>query len=286
MEYRILACIGILAVSLAAQSAPSSTTRHVAATSKDVDNKDIKLGEDEVGCKDSALLARIPGCSIIQCDSKEAGSLELQVGVSTDGVLQKQLMEGPSEVIYYLCPSKVSLSSVVKTNDSALVKAGFKVAYNGKDDEDQPIVTASKEDQWVQISTYMYNEYSAYILTAIKDIPESQPTSEGLADEITKSGRATLVGLTFEADKAEMPADAEKVLAELAAVLVRQPQLKIRVEAQGGQSRDKQSTVATANKRSSAVATWLLSHGIDQTRVSTEGGSQPVPGQSVDIVRF
>jgi outer membrane protein OmpA-like peptidoglycan-associated protein len=286
MKYRILACIGILSLSLAAQNNSSPAVRRASNAPLESDNKDIKLGEDEVGCKDSGLLARFPGCSIIQCDTKESGNLELQVGVSSEGVIQKELMEGPSEVIYYLCPAKTSLSNIVKTTDSALVKAGFKVVYNGKDDEDQPIVTASKEDQWVQVSTYMYNEYSAYILSAIKDIPESQPISEALADEITKTGRVTLVGLSFEADNAEMPADAEKVLAEVAAILMRQPQLKIRVEAQGGQSTDKQSTVATASKRASAIATWLLSHGIDQSRVSTEGGADPIPGQSVDIVRF
>jgi outer membrane protein OmpA-like peptidoglycan-associated protein len=286
MKYRILACIGILALTLAAQNNSSPAVRRASNAQLETDNKDIKLGEDEAGCKDSALLARIPGCSIIQCDTKESGSLELQVGISTDGVIQKELMEGPSEVIYYLCPAKVSLSNIVKTSDGALVKAGFKVVFNGKDDEDQPIVTASKENQWVQVSTYMYKEYGAYILSVIKDMPESQPTSEALADEITKAGRVTLAGLSFEADNTEMPADAEKVLAEVAAILMRQPQLKIRVEAQGGKSTDKQSTVATANKRASAIASWLLSHGIDQSRVSTEGGADPVPGQSVDIVRF
>ena len=58
-----------------AQAVTSPTTRHAL---KDVD-KEIKLGEDEPGCKDSELLARIPGCSIIQCDSKpEAEGVDIQ----------------------------------------------------------------------------------------------------------------------------------------------------------------------------------------------------------------
>ena len=285
MTYRIFACVALCAAVLMAQSGSSSSGRRAADAPKELD-KDIKLGEDEAGCKDSTLLARVTGCSIIQCDAKESSTLEFQVGVGTDGVIQKEVMEGPAEIVYYLCPSKVSLSNVVKTSENALVKAGFKVVYNGKDDEDQPIVTTVKEDQWVQISTYMYNEYSAYILSAVKDTPDSQVTSEALAEEISKSGRVTLVGLGFEADKSEMPLDAEKVLAEVAALLARQPQIKIRVEAQGGQSPDKQSTVAVATKRASAIATWLLNHGIDPSRVSIEGGGDPVPGQSVDIVRY
>ena len=133
-----------------------------------LENKEIKLGEDEPGCKDSTLLPRIPGCSIIQCDTKEADTLEIQVGVSTDGAVQKEAMDGASEVIYYLCPSKVTLSNIAKTSDTALTKAGFKTVFNGKDDDDQPLVTALKDTQWVQISTYMYNEYSAYVFVGLQ----------------------------------------------------------------------------------------------------------------------
>ena len=177
MILRLLACIWLLAFCLAGQTAATSPAAGAARRSlKDLDNKDIKLGEDEAGCKDSTLLPRMPGCSIIQCDTKEADSLEIQVGVSTDGAVQKEAMDGASEVIYYLCPSKLSLSHIAKASDGALSKAGYKIVFNGKDDDDQPLVTALKETQWIQISTYMYNEYSAYILSSVKVPAESQAT--------------------------------------------------------------------------------------------------------------
>jgi outer membrane protein OmpA-like peptidoglycan-associated protein len=279
MTSRILACACFLAVSMTAQTAATSSSNARRSTVKSVESKDIKLGEDEAGCKDSILLPRIPGCSIIQCDSKEEDTVELQVGVSTDGVVQKESMDGASEVIYYLCPAKASLAGIVKTSDAALLKGGFKAAFNGKDDDEHPIVTAFKETQWVQISTYMYNEYSAYIVSAIKVDEESQAPAEALAEEMSKSGRVTLAGLQFADEKSDLPTDAEKLMAEVAALLVRQPNWKVCVEAHGAQN-------GLLQKRAAAVATWLLDHGIDKTRVSIQGVAAAEAGQRIDLVRF
>lgn len=286
MKLRILACLWLLTVCLAAQTAATSPVASARRVAKEIENKDIKLGEDEAGCKDSTLLPRVPGCSIIQCDAKEADTIEIQVGVSTDGAVQKEAMDGSSEVIYYLCPSKATLSNIAKTSDGALTKAGFKTVFSGKDDDDQPLVTALKDTQWVQISTYMYNEYSAYILSAINVPAESQATSEALADEMTKNGRVTLSGLNFSKETADMPADAEKILAEVAALLVRQPDWKIRVEAYSTEAADKQMNAILSQKRASAVASWLLDHGIDKSRVSINGLGDADASQRIELVRF
>lgn len=246
---------------------------------KDVD-KEIKLGEDEPGCKDSALVPRVPGCSIIQCDVKEADTLEIQIGVSTDGVIQKEPMDGPSEVLYYLCPAKVSFSQITKVIEGALVKSGFKTVYNGKDDDDQPLVTLVKDTQWVQVSTYPYNEYTAYIQAAIKATPES--SSEAMSEEMARTGKVVLYNITFEKQKPALPADAEKVLSEVVAFLVRQPGLKIRVEGHADDAADAAANLTLSKERASAVASWLLEHGIDKTRVTIDGAGDSKPDGSGD----
>jgi outer membrane protein OmpA-like peptidoglycan-associated protein len=276
MKTRLVACLCLLFAYLPAQTAGSPETRR---SSKATEAKDIKLGEDEPGCKDSTLLLRIPGCSIIQCDTKDEDTLELQVGVSTDGVVQKESMDGASEVIYYLCPAKVSLAGIVKTSDASLTKAGYKTAFTGKDDDEHPLATAFKETQWVQVSTYMYNEYSAYIVSAVKVDEDSQAPAEALAEEMTKSGRVTLAGLEFEQDKSDFPVQGEKLMAEVAALLVRQPNWKVCVEVHGAQG-------GLSQKRAASVATWLLDHGIDKTRVSIQGVAAAESGQRIDLVRF
>jgi OmpA-OmpF porin, OOP family len=284
MTIRLLLSLSVFAFSLAAQTAPATPLRLI----KDLDIE-IKLGEDEPGCKDSALTPRLPGCSIIQCDTKETDTRELVVGASTEGVIQKELMEGPSEVLYYLCPSKLSLNSIVKQSESALTKAGFKTVFSGKDDEDQPLVTVLKDTQWVQISTYMYNEYSAYVFTAIQDTPETQITSEAFAEEMTRNGRVVLSGLTFDKDKFDLPADAERVLSEVMKLLVRQPDWKIRVDGYTEDAGEAAANVSLSQKRASAVASWLLDHGIDRSRVSIQGlgdGRKAEAKSRIEIVKF
>lgn len=283
MIFRLAASLGLFALCLVAQNAASPAARH---SPKDLETKDMKLGEDEAGCKDSALLQRVPGCSIIQCDAKDGDTLEIQVGASTDGAVQKESMDGATEVIYYLCPSKVTLAHIAKVSDTALAKSGYKIVFSGKDDEDQPLVTALKDTQWLQISTYMYNEYSAYMLSAVKVPPESQATSEALADDMMKNGRVTLQGLNFDKKKFDMPADADKVLSEVAALLVRQPGWKIRVEAHSGDADDRQGNLELSTKRASAVATWLLDHGIDKSRISIQGAGDAELSQRIELVRF
>ena len=284
MTIRLLVSLGVFVFSLAAQTSPQIPSK----LARDLD-KEIKLGEDEPGCKDSTLTPRLAGCSIIQCDTKESDTRELVVGASTEGVVQKELMEGPSEVLYYLCPAKLSLNGIVKQSESALTKAGFKTVFSGKDDEDQPLLTLFKDMQWVQISTYMYNEYSAYVFTAIQDTPETQTSSEAFAEEMTRNGRVVLSGLAFDKEKFDLPADAEQVLAEVMKLLVRQPDWKIRVDGYTEDAGETAANVSLSQKRASAVASWLLEHGIDRSRISIQGmgdGKHSDARSRIEIVKF
>jgi outer membrane protein OmpA-like peptidoglycan-associated protein len=261
--------------------------------------QEIKLGEDEVGCKDSPLMARIAGCSIIQCDSKpDAEAIEIQVGSTPEGLAQKEQKDGSSEVIYYLCPSRVTPALMVKQSEAALVKAGYKIIFSGRDGDDFPIVSAMKDTQWLQVSTYMYNENAAYIQTAVKVSPDDEATAEAMAEEMTKNGRVVLTSINFAKDGADLATDSEKVLADIAAFLVRQPDWRIRVEGHTSNVGEKSANLALSQQRASSVATWLLDHGIDKSRLTINGlgDTKPVADNAtaegkaknnrIELVRF
>lgn len=261
-------------------------------------DKELKLGEDETGCKDSALLARIPGCSIIQCDTKENDTVEIQVGASQEGVPQKESMDGAAETLYYLCPNRITPAQIVKLADASLVKAGYKTIYHGKDGDDFPLLTTMKDAQWVQVSTYMYNDFGAYIQTAIQVQAVNHTNIEALLEEMTKTGRVSLFGIRFEKNQSDLPADSDKILADVVALLVRQPEWKIRVDGHSDPLDEKAPSIALSQSRASAVAGWLLEHGIDKSRVSIQGyGATKLMGDStteagreknrrIELVRF
>jgi OmpA-OmpF porin, OOP family len=267
---RIFISTFLASVALFGQDSGPKKTASLGKLAPSDAEREIKLGVDEPGCKDSALLARIPGCTIIQCDSKpDAENVKVIAGAATDGTTTEEFLDGDAEIIYYLCPTKTTVLSIAKQSESALTKGGYKVLFNGRDNDDFPMVTARREDQWIQISTYIYNDLSAYIQTAIKADPEEPNTADAFLDEFVKSGKVVLSGLTFEADK--LNGESDKVLTELAMFLVRQPDLKVRIEAHVDEQADKTAAVETSKKRASAVAVWLLEHGVEANRVSIQG---------------
>jgi outer membrane protein OmpA-like peptidoglycan-associated protein len=293
----LIGCFLICCGSLTAQVVtPPSSKRPVGKDA--ITTEKIKLGEDEPGCKDSALMSRIPGCSIIQCDAKEADGLEIQVAALTDGTIQKESMDGTAEIIYYLCPARITLPQIAKLSEASLSKGGFKTVFYGKDGDDFPIITGLKDNQWVQVSTYMYDDNSAYIQTALKVPVETQANSDAMADEMAKTGRVILHGLAFDTDQG-ITAESEKILTDIDAFLVRQPDLRIRIEGHTDSAGDNRTANMTASqKQASSVASWLLDHGIDKSRISIQGlgdtkpleeGSSPevkAKNRRIELVKF
>jgi outer membrane protein OmpA-like peptidoglycan-associated protein len=265
---------------LAAQVTTPAGPRRAGSGNKEPEK--IKLGEDEPGCKDSTLLARLPGCSIIQCDIKEADGLEIQVGALQDGSIQKESMDGSAEILYYLCPARITLPQIAKLLETSLSKNGYKSVFYGKDGDDFPVATSLKDNQWVQISTYMYDDNSAYIQTALKVPAENQANTDAMADEITKTGRVMLHGLNFNGE--DLSAESEKSLAEIAAFLVRQPDLRVRVEAHTNSAANRAANMELSQKQASSVASWLLHHGIEKSRLSIlgQGDSKPLVEGTTD----
>ncbi len=127
----LLVLRAVVSLSFLAGCLTAADQKPVPDALKDLDPKEIKLGEDEPGCQDSALLARFAGCNIIQCGKKEADSLDLQVGATAEGAAQTETADGASEKIYYLCPGKLLPASIVKQAEAALVKTGgYKMVYH------------------------------------------------------------------------------------------------------------------------------------------------------------
>jgi OmpA-OmpF porin, OOP family len=270
---RLLFCGGVVACSLAAAPTKKDIepVNPAAKALQAMDAREIKLGEDEPGCKDPVLLPRLAGCNVIQCISKDYDTVELQVGGSSEGDAQRENADGATEVLYYLCPGKLRPDQIVKQSDSSLSKQGFKPLFTGKDSDDFPVVTTRKDDQLVQISTYVYNNYSAYVFTSVKLAPEPATTAEAIADALKANGRVVLGAIDWEAEKNAVSDEAAKVLKELAELLAAQADLKIRIEVHTDNIEGPKTSLALSENRATEVANWLAAHGVDKARLATQG---------------
>ena len=140
-------------------------------------------------------------------------------------------------------------------------RPGFKIVFNGKDDDDQPLVTALKETQWIQISYVHVQRVQRLCVRALK-VPAELAGYLGGAwrRKCSKNGRVTLTGLNFDKDKAECRRMPRRSSAEVAALLVRQPDWKIRVEAHSGEAADKPRTrlLSQSGPRRSRHGCWIM----------------------------
>ena len=238
------------------------------------------LEADEEGCKDSQLLTRMAGCRIMHCTNKEFDAMELQVGPVKDGAETVKGFEGATDNIVYACPSQLSLLQIVRNAENALKAAGFTVVFSGKRSYDQPVVTAQKGPQWVQVYGKPWDEFSGYEFSAVKVqgmAQEMEATADSLAKEIEKSGRAAVYGINFDTGKALLKPESDKILGEIATLLKNNPSWKMKVEGHTDNVGLKATNQTLSQQRAAAVATWLAGHGVDRARLTSVGFGDTKP---------
>lgn len=244
---------------------------------------------DAEGCKDSALLTRIPGCTITSCDKKDFDAAELLSGPysSATSDFPKKSLEGAVETIQYICPSRISLLQIARNAENALRQAGFAVVYSGKGVNDYPTVTMQSGAQWIGVVAEQWNEFSSYRQTAVKVqgmAQEMKATAEGLAAEIQKSGHVAVYGIHFDTGKVTITPDSDAVLGEIVKLLKANPGWKMRVEGHTDNVGAKAANQTLSQQRAEAVVSWLAAHGIERARLSAQGfgDTRPVGENSTE----
>ena len=241
-------------------------------------------GKDEDGCKESALLSRMPGCGLYECEKKDFDSAELII----DKDAKRQSVEGAVESLKAVCPTNFSQLQIRRNVEAALRKAGYTVLFSGPHAEnDYPVVTGRKGSQWISVQTSSFNEFPAYEQTAVLVKAMAQDISasaQAMADAIAKSGKLDVYGITFATGQATITPASDAVLNDVLAVLKANADWKLRVEGHTDNVGDKAANLKLSNARAAAVVAWLTSHDIDAARLTAAGlgDTQPVAPNTTD----
>jgi hypothetical protein len=125
---------------------------------------------DAEGCRDPAVLARLPGCSIRECTHRDYDEAELQSGaLDAGGEFPRKLIEGQLSVLTYVCPKPDDPGTLTRKAEAALKRAGFSFVYaGGMYYNALPGFTARKGDQWIQVVGEPFEEGPGYTVTAVK----------------------------------------------------------------------------------------------------------------------
>ncbi len=102
--------------------------------------------------------------------------------------------------------------------------------------------------------------------------------ADAMADEIGKSGHIALYGINFATGKADITPDSSKVLEQIAALLTKKPDWKLRVEGHTDNVGQAKANLDLSKKRAEAVKAWLTGKlKVAAARLTTEGFGDKKP---------
>ncbi|HYB95081.1 MAG TPA: OmpA family protein [Vicinamibacterales bacterium] len=239
---------------------------------------------DVEGCKPSPLVSRMTGCQIYECSVKDFDAWDVVINKAGE----TKSLEGSGDHIKFACPANVSHLQLQRNLEAALQKAGYKVVFSGRHEtHDRAAITAQKGAQWVFVQLGDFNEFPIYEQTTVvvKEMTqEMSATAQAMSDAIAKSGKLDVYGITFATGQATLTAASNQVLSDLHAVLVANPDWRLRIEGHTDNVGDKAANLKLSNARAAAVAAWLTGKGIDAARLTTAGlgDTQPVADNATE----
>ena len=241
-------------------------------------------GVDENDCKPSPLMSRMPGCGVWECSKKDFDAFDVVINKAGEA----KTLEGEVEHMKFVCPASASQLQLQRNAEAALRKSGYTIVYSGKhQNHDNPVVTAQKGAQWIQVQTAQFNEFPTYEQTAIlvKEMAQEMTASaQAMSDAIAKSGRLDVYGITFATGQAAITPASDQVLSDVHAVLAANSDWRLRIEGHTDNVGDKAANLKLSSARAAAVAAWLTGKGIDATRLSVAGlgDTQPVADNATE----
>ena len=235
-------------------------------------------GVDEEGCKESALLSRMPGCGIYECSKKDFDAFDLVINKAGE----MKNLEGAGEQMKLICPANQSALQLHRNVEAALKKGGYTIVFSGRHEgHERPAVTAQKGAQWISVQMGDFNEFPIYEQTAVlvKGMAQEMSASaQAMSESIAKSGRLDVYGITFATGQATINPASDAVLNDVLAVLAANPDWRLRIEGHTDNVGDKAANMKLSTARAAAVAAWLTGKAIAATRLTTAGlgDTQPV----------
>lgn len=239
--------------------------------------------DDAEGCKDSPLITRMPGSTLVGCEHKEFDQLKVPLGQNKDGEDVEKTLEGEVSAWTYQPREGVSEIQVFRNIQNAIKAAGLTIDYSSEPNE----LVAHKGSTWYWMENGN-NGYWYQHMVVVKGMnQEVTADASALAGEIKKSGHVAVYGIHFDTGKSAILPDSENVLQQVLKLLQDNPDLKLRVEGHTDNVGAKAANQVLSQRRAQAVMGWLMANGIDASRLTAQGfgDTKPVADNSTEAGR-
>ena len=234
--------------------------------------QDSDAPQDAEGCKDSPLVTRFPGSHINSCENKEYEQAEMPVKTDANGGAVTQTFEGEYHYWDYGTRDGLSEIQLFRNFETALQGAGFHIEYEDKPEK----ITAHKGNTWILM--VCQGAYYYQTIVTVKEMKqEVAADSSSIADALAQKGRIAIYGIHFETNKATIQPDSEQTLQQIAKYLGDNPDQKLRIDGYTDNSGAPADNLKLSAARAQAVVTWLVTHGVDKSRLTSKGLGQADP---------
>jgi outer membrane protein OmpA-like peptidoglycan-associated protein len=224
-------------------------------------------------------LPKLAGCRVDACDRKETEQRQVPVREDAKGEPVQSLLDGASRSVMYECDESSSPTKLVQAAFEALRPAGFNVLYQYAGLEGT--LTARKDDL-VLIVEAASHYYTLTEFTVAPPNLEAIEDADALADALDRYHHAPLYKIRFAPGRADFIEGSIFSMQAVADMLEDHPNWHIRVEAHTDNTGTKPANVLLSTRRATAVTNYLVSHGVDKSRVEPVGlgDAQPVATNS------
>lgn len=226
---------------------------------------------DEEGCKDHPLFNRMKGFVLYSCESN-FDAVEFYVGED-----KTRTIEGQKTVLGYSLPEGRPAPSelqILRNFITAAQAAGGKVVYQTDIYVSLQIVKGGGE-VWVAVDTA--NNGTFYTLTVLEVGEMVQEITAGdMLAALEKDGRIALE-IHFDTGKATIRPESERIVGEIAALLDKNPDLKVSIEGHTDNTGTAQGNKTLSEERAKAVVAAVAAKGVEAARMGAVGWGQDKP---------
>lgn len=239
--------------------------------------------DDAEGCKDHAMLTRMPTYFISSC-SHSYNQSEIATGIANGEQIRK-MIEGNVTTIEYSRKEDTdgklpSWFQISKNYENALTKIGGKKVYSDLE-RSTFHVTGNNKDVWISLELNSSDADGVNVYSFVAKIIEIEAMKQEILatdifEKLSAEGHIALY-ITFETGKSDIKAESQKVIDEMAEMLKTNASLKVSIEGHTDNVGTPAANKTLSEARAKAVMNALIAKGIDKARLSSKGWGQEKP---------
>ena len=240
-----------------------------------------RAGEpDAEGCKDNALVTRMPGYHIYSCRTAEFESGEFY----TDAKGNKTNIEGRySEIMYAIDQGHAvpSALQIARNYENALTRVGGKVVASFEDGGGRIVTVRLAKDgreRWIEAMAYNPEQYRIRIVEKAAMEQDVVANAAALSQGLQANGHVEVPGILFDTGKSTLKPESDRALTELAKLLAGQAGLKVYVVGHTDNAGELAANLTLSASRAASVIKALVSRfQVDGRRLAPFGAGPYAP---------